>query len=109
MDNNLHLLLQELKSHYGLLSLKAGTEWEDMDYAEIDFLRSVGQEKVPIMVKISGPEAKTDLRHLRAMGVTGILGPMIESEYALMSVFYAVLISGKTPHRVICRVSNRKA
>ncbi len=75
--------LKELRSQYGLLSLKAGTEWEDMDYTEIEHLYSLGQREIPILVKISGPEAKTDLRHLKAIGVTQILGPMIESEYAL--------------------------
>lgn len=76
-------MLKELTSDYGLLALKAGTEWEDMDYPEIEYLYTLGQKEIPIIVKIAGPEARTDLRHLRAMGVNGILGPMIESEYAL--------------------------
>ena len=63
--------------------LKAGTEWEDMDYQEIACLQALGDGKLPLMVKIAGPEAKVDLRHLQAIGVTAILGPMIESEYAL--------------------------
>jgi len=54
-----------------------------MDYEEIDFLYSLGLKKLPIFVKIAGSEARTDLRHLQAIGVNGILGPMIESEYAL--------------------------
>lgn len=83
MESNLNFMLKELKADYGLLSLKAGTEWEDMNYAEINHLHSLGQGELPILVKIAGPEAKTDLRHLRAIGVNGILGPMIESEYAL--------------------------
>lgn len=80
---DLPTMLRTLQSQYGLLSLKAGTEWEDMDYTEIEYLYSLGEKRIPMLVKISGPEAKTDLRHLEAMGVTGILGPMIESEYAL--------------------------
>nr|VFK61956.1 MAG: HpcH/HpaI aldolase/citrate lyase family protein [Candidatus Kentron sp. UNK]VFK70073.1 MAG: HpcH/HpaI aldolase/citrate lyase family protein [Candidatus Kentron sp. UNK] len=75
--------LRNLKSRLGLIFLKAGTEWEDMDYSEIEYLYSLGEKKIPMLVKISGPEAKTDLRHLEAIGVTGLLGPMIESEYAL--------------------------
>lgn len=75
--------LEELKSSYGLISLKAGTEWEDMDYSEVEHLHNLGQGELPILVKIGGPEAKTDLRCLRDIGVNGILGPMIESEYAL--------------------------
>nr|VFK45091.1 MAG: HpcH/HpaI aldolase/citrate lyase family protein [Candidatus Kentron sp. TC] len=81
--SDLQSALRNLKSRHGLLSLKAGTEWEDMDYSEIEYLYSLEEKKIPILVKISGPEAKMDLRHLEAIGVTGILGPMIESEYAL--------------------------
>lgn len=83
MHNKLKNLLHTLVSEHGLLSLKAGTEWENMDYTEIEYLFSIGEKQVPILVKISGPEAKTDLRHLRDIGVNGILGPMIESVYAL--------------------------
>jgi 4-hydroxy-2-oxoheptanedioate aldolase len=81
--SDLSAMVTELNSHYGLLSLKAGTEWEDMDYAEIDHLYSLGRKKLPILVKIAGSEAKTDLRHLREIGVNSLLAPMIESEYAL--------------------------
>lgn len=72
----------KLQQQHGLLSLKAGTEWEDMDYQEIACLQTLGENKLPLIVKIAGPEAKVDLRNLQAIGVTGILGPMIESEYA---------------------------
>jgi len=75
--------LIHLQQYHGLVSLKAGTEWEDMDYQEIACLQALGEGKLPLMVKIAGPEAKMDLRHLQEIGVTGILGPMIESEYAL--------------------------
>lgn len=73
----------ELVYEYGLHAFKAGTEWEDMDYAEIEFLYSLGRKTIPIFVKIAGPEDRTALRHLRKIGINGILGPMIESEYAL--------------------------
>lgn len=76
-------ILSELISEYGLLSLKAGTEWEDMNYEDIAHLHSLGGGEFPILVKIAGPEAKTDLRHLREIGVDGLLCPMVESEYAL--------------------------
>jgi hypothetical protein len=76
-------MLKELVSDYGLLALKAGTEWEDMDYGEIEYLYTLGQKEIPIIVKIAGAEARTDLRQLREIGVNGILGPMIESGYAL--------------------------
>lgn len=75
--------IQTLHSQHGLISLKAGTEWEDMDYQEIQWLYELGEKKLPILVKVAGPEAKVDLRHLQTIGVTGLLGPMIESSYAM--------------------------
>jgi len=87
MDNK-HMVelkqqLRTLRQQQGLISLKAGTEWEDMDYQEIQWLYELGEHKLPILVKVAGPEAKVDLRHLQAIGVTGLLGPMIESAYAM--------------------------
>lgn len=87
MKNNKIIALKnkitKLQQDHGLLSLKAGTEWEDMDYQEIACLQALGEAKLPLMVKIAGPEAKVDLRNMQAIGVNGILAPMIESEYAL--------------------------
>ncbi len=85
-QNSIAQLKQQLKylhSKHGLLSLKAGTEWEDMDYQEIQWLYELGEQQLPLLVKVAGAEAKVDLRHLQAIGVTGLLGPMIESRYAL--------------------------
>ncbi len=80
---HLNTMLTELKLHYGLVSLKAGTEWEDMNYSEIAHLNALSNKQLPTLVKIAGPEAKTDLRHMREIGINGILGPMIESVYSL--------------------------
>ncbi|MCI5126952.1 MAG: hypothetical protein D3907_00295 [Candidatus Electrothrix sp. AUS3] len=75
--------VQILRNQHGLRSLKAGTEWEDMDYQEIQWLYELGEQQLPILVKVAGPEAKVDLRNLKEIGVTGLLGPMIESTYAM--------------------------
>ncbi|KPA16890.1 HpcH/HpaI aldolase/citrate lyase domain protein [Candidatus Magnetomorum sp. HK-1] len=73
----------ELSQSYGLISLKGGTEWEDMNYDEIAFLNSLGVPKIPSTIKIAGAEARVDIRNLKEIGVGVILGPMIESSYAL--------------------------
>jgi 2-keto-3-deoxy-L-rhamnonate aldolase RhmA len=81
---DLGALLDNLIVEHGCCALKAGTEWEDMDYSEISQLHSLlGDKPYPIFVKIAGAEARTDLRHLCAIGVNGILGPMVESSYTL--------------------------
>ncbi len=49
--------VNKLQQQHDRLSLKAGTEWEDMDYQEIACLQSLGQAKLPLIVKIAGPEA----------------------------------------------------
>ncbi len=36
-------LLDELTHHHGLIALKAGTEWEDMNYDEIEHLSRAGK------------------------------------------------------------------
>lgn len=68
---------------HGMIMLKAGTEWEDMDFTEIAFLNNLVSGKIPLMVKVGGVEARTDIRNLKQMGVGALLGPLIESEYAL--------------------------
>lgn len=76
-------IIDELHRNHGLIMLKGGTEWENMDFEEIAFLNSLVLNKVPVLVKVGGVEARTDIRNLKNLGVGGILGPLIESEYAL--------------------------
>jgi 4-hydroxy-2-oxoheptanedioate aldolase len=85
-----HSLLDALKKDvlvlhhsHGLIMLKGGTEWEDMDLEEIAFLNGLRTPDIPCLTKVSGPEAKSEIRHLLAIGVDALLSPMIESEYAL--------------------------
>ncbi len=90
----MELLLRKLNSLYrefGLVALKGGTEVEDMTFDEIAFLKALGEPILPLIVKIGGPEARNDMRALKALGVHGILAPMIESEYALKNFVEAVL------------------
>ncbi|HMW07043.1 MAG TPA: aldolase/citrate lyase family protein [Leptospiraceae bacterium] len=68
---------------YCFTGLKGGTETEDMDYDELKLLSLLGRDLVPVIVKIGGPEARTDIRFCKANGIDGISAPMIESQYAL--------------------------
>lgn len=83
MTNDLSQMLLELQTQHNLISLKGGTEWEDMDYDEIAYLKGISPTFIPVLVKVGGPEANVDLRHMREIGIDGILGPMIESQYSL--------------------------
>lgn len=75
--------LSEMKDKYAFVSLKSGTETEDMGETELALLLTVCQGILPLSVKIGGPEARNDIRICQRLGVSGVSAPMIESEYAL--------------------------
>jgi hypothetical protein len=72
-----------LKNECCFTALKGGTETEDMDYEEIKIFSLIAKDIVPLIIKIGGPEARTDIRFCKSNGIDGISAPMIESEYAL--------------------------
>lgn len=74
--------LIQMKENYAFLSLKTGTETEDMGEKEIRLLQRIADGILPLTVKIGGPEARNDIRICQSIGVSGISAPMIESEYA---------------------------
>lgn len=75
--------LIKLKEKFGVDRLKGGTEVEDLTFEEIAFMKKFSQGIMPMTVKIGGPEARNDMRMMVKLGVEGVLGPMIESPYAL--------------------------
>jgi hypothetical protein len=78
------LKMSILKSKYFVMGIKSGTEVEDMDFSEIGILHEIAKnQRIPLIVKIGGPEARNDIRQLLTMGVEGILAPMVESTYGL--------------------------
>ncbi len=82
--------LKELATETDLVALKSGTEVEDMGFEEIGLLRKLSSGIVPLYVKIGGAEARNDIRHLAALGVDGLIAPMIESPYALQKFVEAL-------------------
>ena len=89
--NKLREQLQLLKQDHCTFALKTGTEVEDMGMEEIQFLRDISRDIIPMTVKIGGPEARNDIRHCLKMKVDTILAPMIESVYALSNFVSTVL------------------
>lgn len=77
----------ELKEVYGTCSLKLGTEAEANTFEDIEYMHKNLGDIIPIIVKVGGCEAKNDIRKMSEIGVTGIVGPMIESPYALKIYF----------------------
>ena len=90
MNKSVEVALFNLKKDLGIYvkdycftGLKGGTETEDMDYDELKLLSLLGRDLVPVVVKIGGPEARTDIRFCRGNGIDGISAPMIESQYVV--------------------------
>ncbi len=92
--------LRELKN-YGLVALKTGTEVEDMNFQEIEFLRKISLNIVPLHVKVGGPEARNDIRFFLSIDIDCIIAPMIESPYALKN-FVTTLNELKEQHNKQC-------
>ncbi|HNX03525.1 MAG TPA: aldolase/citrate lyase family protein [Candidatus Cloacimonas sp.] len=77
-------VLKVLKNDYGVFEIKAEFEAEGSRMEELmrlkDLTSSVG---LPIILKIGGAEAVTDIYNALSIGVKGIIAPMIETSYAL--------------------------
>lgn len=89
--NSLREELQILKTKYGIVGLKGGTEIEDLDYDEIELIHNICLDIVPLTIKIGGPEARNDMRNLFKIKVEGILAPMIESAYGFKNYIKTAL------------------
>ena len=76
--------LKTLRENYGVTAVKVNMEAEGIRLEEIlktkDIVLNAGVE---LTVKIGGCEALTDLRLSRMYGVNTVMGPMIESQFAL--------------------------
>ncbi|MBD1911021.1 MULTISPECIES: aldolase/citrate lyase family protein [unclassified Leptolyngbya] len=89
--------LQELKEYFGVFEIKAEFEAEGTRLEELLRLRDVtATAGLPIILKIGGVEAITDIHHGLTVGVKGIVAPMVESSYAL-SKFLGVIESFVPP------------
>jgi len=79
-----------IKEKYGACGLKLGTEAEANSFEEISRLMVFINNILPIVVKIGGCDARNDIKQLAKLGVTGLIAPMIESEYALFNFIRAL-------------------
>lgn len=82
--------LGSLHRDTSLQYLKLGTEEESLDFMEIEALVKLQPEGIFSVAKIGGPCARGDIRQARRLGVGGIVGPMVESVYALQRFVAAV-------------------
>jgi 4-hydroxy-2-oxoheptanedioate aldolase len=77
-------ILKILKENYGVTAVKSSFETEDLQ--SFEFLRTkeiASSAGVELLVKLGGGEALTDARQAKIFGAKYILGPMIESKFAI--------------------------
>lgn len=77
-------ILKVLKENYGATAIKSSFETEDLQ--SFEFLRTkeiASSAGVGLLVKLGGGEALTDARQAKIFGAKYILGPMIESRFAV--------------------------
>lgn len=73
-----------LKNDYGVFEIKAEFEAEGSRMEEMMRLKDItGHVGLPIILKIGGVEAVTDVYNALALGVKGCIAPMAETKYAL--------------------------
>lgn len=84
LEREMIVVLMDLKEKFGVFEIKAEFEAEGSRMEELmrlkDVTTSVG---LPIILKIGGVEAVTDIYNGLAIGVKGIIAPMGETPYAL--------------------------
>jgi hypothetical protein len=84
LENKMVEILTILKENYGVTAVKSSFETEDLQ--SFEFLRTkeiASRAGVDLLVKLGGGEALTDARQAKIFGAKYILGPMIESKFAV--------------------------
>ncbi|CAB1064784.1 FIG00827595: hypothetical protein [Olavius sp. associated proteobacterium Delta 1] len=84
-------LLKRLKNEYGVIEIKAEYENEGSRQVELMRLKDVAEKvNLPIIIKIGGVEAVTDIYNALSLGVKGIIAPMAETAYAASKFLDAI-------------------
>ena len=77
-------VLKELRDVYGVFEIKAEFEAEGSRMEEMMRLKDITSHvDLPIILKIGGVEAVTDVYNALSLGVKGCIAPMAETKYAL--------------------------
>jgi hypothetical protein len=84
LEKSMITVLTELKEKYGVFEIKAEFEAEGSGMDEMMRLKDVTTAVgLPIIIKIGGVEAVTDIYSALLIGVRGIIAPMSETPFAL--------------------------
>lgn len=84
-------VLKRLKNDYGVFEIKAEYENEGSRQDELMRLKDVaGKVDLPIIIKIGGVEAITDIYNSLTLGASGIIAPMAETKFAVSKFVNAI-------------------
>lgn len=84
IEKEMVAILSELKEAYGVFEIKAEFEAEGSRMEELMRLKEIASATgLPIILKIGGVEAVTDMYNGLAIGVHGLIAPMAETAFAL--------------------------
>jgi len=91
LERQMVLVLKELKEKYDVIEIKAEFEAEASRMVEIQRLKDVTSAAgLPLIMKIGGVEAITDIYNCLAIGVAGIVAPMVETPHAMSKFVKAI-------------------
>ena len=77
-------ILKRLKNDYGVIEIKAEYENEGSRQDELMRLKDVSSKvDLPIIIKIGGVQAISDIYNAITLGVSGIIAPMAETKFAV--------------------------
>lgn len=84
-------LLKKMKNEYGVFEIKAEYENEGSRQVELMRLKDVvDQVNLPIILKVGGVEAVTDIYEALTLGAKGIIAPMAETAFAVSKFLNAI-------------------
>ena len=84
-------LLTDLVENYGVIGIKTSFEDEGASYEEVMRLKEIcNQANTKLNLKIGGPEDKRSMVDSTTIGVKGLVGPMVESDFGLSKFVKAV-------------------
>ena len=84
-------VLKRLKNDFGVIEIKAEYENEGSRQDELMRLKDVSSKvDLPIIMKIGGVEAITDIYNALTLGVAGIIAPMAETKFAVSKFTNAI-------------------
>ena len=91
LEREMIALLKELKENHNVIAIKAEFEAEASRMIELSRLKDITSSVgLPLIMKIGGVEAITDIYNCLIIGVAGIVAPMAETPYAISKFVNAI-------------------